>query len=534
MLLRQNAQTYYDLAMKKLDEGDFPLGIYHLYCALWRQPDPDIKLELAEAYFDIDNLELAEKFYVQVLAERPKDEDAYLGLINCMLQQNEYDLAEYYYHTAVNLGILDENEMVMDDPPARSDIKIYDRTDKSELMNIAAKLMMSGDIEYAKQLLRSVRPEAKQYREANSLLAIIAFNEGDYDGTLAYAEKILSVEANDPYGLICKVMALHHLGFTTEFKENLSLLDAVGELDDKDTMRAAMCMMNIGLTDRAIKYLRRATDFNGYDRSVLTALAVCLGASENYEEAKKTVITAHRLYPEDAEIKLYARLISNGESEKLRQYMLHGFSGKEWCRDVAAFLDKYSDAAAAERVLKHDGGMLDKINWLFTGDERALQVRAGKLLAADRSRHDLVRSLLLAPSLNLQVKKELFKAFLCHSADRVVKIYICGLLRAFTPRRFRRYEPLNDSYYSAYATFAFIDTDFDKRLFEAYGEIKRRLERSGASLNVETGAALMFAIAEKSKDKKYDRAGVCEVFKIPEEEFGRAAAALNLNEIYEF
>ncbi len=529
-----NGQLLYENAVEKLEAGDYPSGIYGLHKAVEAGVGTDAELDLASAYLDVGCISEAQKFYIRVLSKKPREEEAYIGMINCFIETNEQELANYYFVKGLKENILNKEQLedyFIEEHEDGPEIRLYDSKDKSKLVSIASKLLVSGDNEYAEQLLKSVaRPDVKQYTESCSLLSLLYLNQKRLDDAALYADKVLEVEPNDVFALVCRILVSYHKGFDTEvmgYKERLLSLDI---RDERLIVKAAVCMMNVGDGENAQKYLEKLLAIQPYDRTALVSMIAVTGAQKKFELAKRYAVTAHKLFPEDVEIRYFATLIREQEQEKLASIMKKGFDGESWLRELESFMVEHSSLSKIEAALKKNPVMRDKLKWLEQCPPCKQQMEILSFFAqSDRWREQSQR-LLLLPEFDLHTKKLILKNILINSSKKDFSLYTCGVLRKYKPKKLER-EPLSEAYYLAYATMAFVDSGFDKKLYEAYKEIAQ--SEVGDVAKPAVAAAVMFYLAGGVNVIK-TRKDCAEIFGITEEEFMQFVYTTGLEKNYEF
>lgn len=530
----KDQQLLYDNAIERLKSGDFLSGIYSLYKALQIKKDTDVELEIASAYLDVGCISEAQKYYIRVHNAQPRNKEAYLGLINCYIEDNEQELANFYFMKGLDEKVLTAEELddffvqqKIEEPP----IKLYDSKDKSRVVEIASKLMLGGDTAYAEQLLKSVaRPEIKQYTEICSLLSLLYLNEKRFDDAAVYADKVLEKDESHVFALACRILVAYHNAFYTEMELYKSKLLAVDVKEEGLVVKVAVCMMNIGDAPNAEKYLRKLLDINYYDRTTLMSMIAVCGAQNKFDDAKKYAVSAHKLFPEDVEIRHMATLVRNRDAETLTKIMSKGFDGKKWLKEIESFMVEHSALSKIENALKKDEEMAQKIKWLEQTYPSRQQIEILSFLAKSDNRRDETQRILLLPDFDLQAKKMILKSMLISTKRKDFSLFTCGFLRKYKPKKL---EPsvFADAYYTAYATMAFVGSKFDKNLYEAYEAVVGSDAKDATDANVV--AAVMFYIAggvNLIKSKK-DSA---EIFGVSEDDFMQFVYKAGLEKNYEF
>jgi len=527
-------KVIYDNAIEKLESGDYPAGIYGLYQVIDGGSESNVELDLAEAYFDIGSIQDAQKFYIRVLDKNTRDEDAYLGMINCFIEMGEQELANYYFIKGIKEKVLDKEKLddyftqeVQVEPP----IKIYDSKDKQRMVDIASKLLVSGDEDYAEQILKSLaNPDIKQYTEVCALLALLYIKQKRFDEVSKFADKILQSDDNDVFGYVYKIIACYNMGFDNELKEYIDKLLSLDTNDEQYLAKVAACMMTIGDSQNAKEYLQRQLALQPFAKATLIGLSLSCAAQGEFSLAKRHIVTAHRLFPEDVEIKYYAHLIREQDSDAAKRIMQNGLDSGKWLKELENFMVEHSSLSKIESALKKNPDMRQKLTWLEQCPPCKQQMDILSFFAQSDKWREQSQRLLLLPDFDLHTKKLILKNMLITSSKKDFSLYTCGILRKYRPKKLQR-TPLADAYYTAYTTMAFVDSKFDKKLFDAY-KVVEKSEISDID-KIETAAAVMFYLAggvNVIKSKK----DCAEIFGVKEEDFMKFVYKSGLDKDYEF
>lgn len=478
--LKLDTTYYFDRALEKADESDFPACLDNLYKALSLDSDNIvIRLEIASTYADMGLLSVALKEYYKLLADYDSIDEVYIGIMNCFMKQDRINEAVYYLNLGIKNGALDESEEIIDvggagDEPEKR-FKVVDPRDNYDLVQFAKKLMLSGENDYARQMLEPIDETSRQYIEATNYLSLIAMSDGDGERCLAYAEKVLEKEPENVYALASAVMALDMLGRTEDRDKAVAYLDSLDLTEIRDLTKAAVCMQNIHNGVLAAKYYERAIAVLPYDRVTNLCCALAESNLGNKARAKELIVRLIKIYPDDTVVRYYAREINRAEGATAFDIM-PAIPREEHDRrveEIQSWLALRANIHAVTEALKTDEYMRELIMWVFQSDEVSLQAGIGGFLAQDEEWQLFIRELLIDPDFHYRAKKECLQQFLKYSEYKSFSLVLSDVLLYFYPKIPKNVYSvtLEDAYWSVYATLSFVDYAFDKKLNAAFRKL---------------------------------------------------------------
>lgn len=121
--------------------------------------DPEnlwIYSEIGYNYLAMGLYEPALKIYFKILALDKYADIGYLGLMQCFIHENQVATALYYLNMGIDNGALDqEYEAEEQDVPVseRPKLRLLNKNDNSEIVALAKKMIVSGESDFAKQML---------------------------------------------------------------------------------------------------------------------------------------------------------------------------------------------------------------------------------------------------------------------------------------------------------------------------------------------------------------------------------------------
>jgi tetratricopeptide (TPR) repeat protein len=524
--INNDADYYYERGITKSDSSEFIDAIDSFYQALEREGENIwIYSEIAGNFLELDLVEPALKIYYRIIALDKKADIGYLGVMQCLVKQNLLPQAFFYLNMGVQNGAL-SSEFELDDEFFEEEeprLKLSGKNDGSDMVAFARKLMVSGDVKYARQMLESVPKEARQYTDARNYLALIALGENETGRALAITDEILLQDDTDIPALTTRIVAYDIEGNDEKKREALRFLDSLRLTSKSDINKAAVCMQQIQNSELAVKFLRQALAFQPYDRNILLLLSIAENNCKNHRRARGIMLTLRKLYRDDMVVRYYARLFNKAYNkilemttelpEKIKNFRISYIKSR-----ITAL--KTADAVA--RDLAENERFYEAVMWLFQSNELGLMGQTGALLAEHPDWRPFIRELLIDPDIHYRVKKECLLAYLRRARDKKFFLLVGDVMQHFKPRLpAHTGDPrLIDAYWQLYTTLAFIDSDFDKRLAAAYRELSKtvKLRDFGRfDLRPATLAAVMANCAgiHKIFDSPTD---CCEIFDCDETE----------------
>lgn len=517
--INNDADYYYERGITKSDSSEFIEAIDSFYLALDREGENIwIYSEIAGNFLELDLNDEALKIYIKIITLDKKADIGYLGVMQCLIKENLIPQTVYY----LNMGIknkaltsefdLDE-EFFTDKAP---EFKLVDKNDNSDMVAFARKLMLTGDDDYAKQMLESIPDTSKQYHEALNYLSLIALGKNELDLSLEYADKVLVKDDENISALTSKIIAYDLLSDFEKRDELVAFLDDLDFISSKDVKKIAACMQQIGNDEMCIKYFSRAVDFEPYEKDLLLPLAMAYNNVKNHKKARSIMLSLRKLYRDDMTILYYARLfnknferhldISTEIPQKIRRARFTSIKSKLNTMSAPEFINELDDNAR----------LYESVLWLFQINETNLSGRVARVLCTDPEWIEFIKDKLIDPDVHYKLKKECLWGYLRYATDKKFYLLIADILQYFSPKipKCTDNPVLIDAYWQLYTTMAFIDSSFDRKINAAFRDVAKAFNNADFArfdLNVNTLSAV---IAHHSKAHKIFASVLdcCEIF----------------------
>lgn len=367
-------------------------------------------------------------WYLRALSRNPQNGDVYPGLVHefSQLGYEMRDTAMYYFTLGKMRNIVTEGEIedlndmaASADDDAEEDMEVVDRcgyTDEERLVDDlnsamrferAGRYMKEHAAEAAYALFGSVDRKDSHYIGARRMMMKIEYERGDFTGAAMTAGELLKVNPADEEALIYSAAANHELGDCKERDRCYNMVVPSSELSCEDLELLAKVAWNIGDLTAAKKHLSSVQRYLPWDRNALLHLSLCCANLGEKENAKKYIVEAMRLYPDDLTLKYYSDRIAEGDANFT---MTDAVPDKEADRREDLLDDWMAERATVEAVtegLKKDPQMREYLDWLFQEGDIGLQVDIARFLAQNGKWKDFLECQLLMPDAPEELKKNI-------------------------------------------------------------------------------------------------------------------------------
>lgn len=535
--LNNDADYYYERGIDKSEAGSYIEAVDSFYSALKRDPENMwIYSEIGYNYLELGLYEPALKIYFKLLALDKYADIGYLGLMQCFIRENQVATALYYLNMGIDNGALDseyeaeEQETAVSDKPK---LRLLDKNDNSEIVALAKKMIVSGESDFAKQMLSAIPDTSKQFDEAQNHLSFLAYSEGDYDKCIRLSEAVIENKPEDLYALTTMMLAYYRKNDYVKTEEIASVIDGLELKTRSEFYRVAMCVMEVGDERRCVKYFEKLFELCPYDRDTTLALAIAYYDTDRTADARAYMLALRRLYPSDRVIAYYARFVREGnikhipvavdlpDGEKLRR--LHR---------IEETFSMLSDVDKAVKRLEEDEEFYDMVMWLLSSREVQMCQRVGAFLCQHEKWQPFFRDKLIDPSVPSPVKKEYLLSYLKYSDVKKFALLVGDIMLFFNPRIPKCDDnfDMRETYWLLYATCAFVTKGFQSKINKVYKNfvaVMSRPDFKPFKIRVPVMAAL---IAYKAKVHKIfeSETECCEIFGCTKEDFHDYAVRLEL------
>ena len=535
--LNNDADYYYGRGIDKSEAGGYIEAVDSFYMSLKRDPENLwIYSEIGYNYLALGLYEPALKIYFKILALDKYADIGYLGLMQCFIHENQVATALYYLNMGIDNGALDqEYEAEEQDAPVseRPKLRLLNKNDNSEIVALAKKMIVSGESDFAKQMLSAIPDTSNQYDEAQNHLSFLAYSEGDYDKCISLSEAVISNNPDDLYALTTMMLAYYRKNDFAKTEEIASVIDGLELKNRSEIYRVAMCFMEVGDESRCVKYFEKLFNLCPYERDTTLALAIAYYDTGKTAQARAYMLALRRLYPEDRVVAYYARFIRDGsikhipvavdlpDGEKLRR--LHR---------IEETFSMLSDVEKAVKRLEEDEEFYDMVTWLFSSREVQMCQRVGAFLCQHEKWQPYFRDKLIDPAVPSPVKKEYLLSYLKYSDVKKFALLVGDIMLFFNPRIPKCDDnfDMRETYWLLYATCAFVTKGFQPKINKVYKNFVALMSEPDFKpfkIRVPVMAAL---IAYKAKIHKIFESEVecCEIFGCTKEDFHDYARKLGL------
>lgn len=272
-----------------------------------------IEVEMACCYRSLNLMRETQLMYYKALSNSTPDSafDSIIGLIDAFGASGNDDALKYYMDMAAKRGYGREMDFIDAATQffSRNDYKV-EPTPEEHVLDFGKRLLESGQYEFARQMLEMVPAGCTAYGEANAKLAVLFNASGEYEKALDCAQKALEYEISDRIETeVNKALALYKLGKSDEYNEIIEdISDA--DIDDVNNLNHLVRLSAIlGNGELVLKFGRKLERISPL-RGPMLCYAIALSNSGDLRSARKIMVTLQALYPYDAVIKIFARLIS--------------------------------------------------------------------------------------------------------------------------------------------------------------------------------------------------------------------------------
>ncbi len=541
--MKNDAEYYYKRGIDKSDAGSYIEAIDCFYSALYRDPDNLwIYSELAFNYLELGLVNDAIKVYYKILALDKRCEVGYLGLIQCFLRENRIANAVYYFEMGRDNNALDteidfdgfEKDYGDDEiQSSKPKLKVVDRNDHSEMVKLAQRMILSGEEDFARQMLEGIPESSNQITDAKNHLSFLAYIIEDYERCARLTKEVLDKEPNNIYALSTAALASNKVHDSDKVAEYSDRLDSVNSNAREDIYRIAMCFLQLGDTVMCEKYFGKLFDMMPYERDITLAYSIALYDNGKRSEAKSFMLDLRRLFPEDSAVSYYARFIGEGQIKHIpvATDLPEGEKERRLHRIDETFAMDNDVDKVVERMY-HDEELYDMVLWLFASNELAAANRIAAFLIQHEDWQVFFKDKLIDPDVPVMHKKEYLLGYLRYSDNKKFSLVIGDLLQHFNPRPPKCNDTfiMRDTYWTVYATCAFVTRDFSGKIGKAYKKVIDIMSAPAFEpFNIDKNimAAVIVYLARPHKIF-FDKTECCEIFGCAEESFDEYLSKLKL------
>lgn len=316
-----NEKTYLNIAEKYSESGDYVTALGYLYEAKrLNEYSYEVLAAIADAYADLDLLELSNQFWIYYMDCAPKDKKsvAYEELAINYFYMNKLWASGYWFHQKlskdgfINPEALDPEivEYFTEEERKKESYKIvypFDRADYSSLVKKSRTAFAEENLGAAIAFLEKV-PEECRSAEDSSDLAFYYFLDKKDDKMLAECRSSLKRHGDN---------APAYCNLATYYRETKDSDKALFYYEkakscckdvQSEKLKLSSSAMDLGIHEDVEQIAQELLKDGRYDLSIGFMLAVAQINRGKYEEAEKSLCELLRLYPEDSIVPFYIRL----------------------------------------------------------------------------------------------------------------------------------------------------------------------------------------------------------------------------------
>lgn len=485
---------YIEAADQMAEKGDYESALHYYFLGKSNGPDDFIDVCIGDTYAAMGLKREAIKYYMRAYAANQDNDEAVSGLIFCY-KDIDYEAAFYYLHCVLKNSDEDfDLDMYEDDVP---ELSVHDRRDKSEAMDMAYLMLDNGDVESARETLRSIGKDSYQYCDSLLALASLEMENSNVDEAQRLADEALSVEPKHIGIHMLKIVAYLSVGDKASADEWIKKLDALDPRDEDSVTRLSLCFTNYEYYEPAKKYLLRKLEFNPYDKISLLCLCKIYVWEGSTAAAWKTANRVCAIYPDDVEAKeLSTRILSN-EEIRMPDEVLN--LKREWTTYIKdLFLVEGSDFSAPENIRR--------IKWLLqSGEDLYLQSAVCAFVTGMPEYDSIINDVLIDPFAQSLVKKQILLRRLCDEKTKRIKVVLSNLFRSYKVRHPNAPDNLKYAYYYAFIALAVTELNFDRKLNAAFKRLHEKYtvcnDDRKEDLPLSALAAKLYSMTVRAPDK---------------------------------
>lgn len=498
-----NSTKYFEIAEEKYEQGALEHAIYFYYKSYIRRKDLNTLLAIGETYCDMGQPKEGLKYLFLALDSAPGDAEICHSIAQAFLDMEEDEIAFYYFQPHMTMerysAILEEtaNDIAYSQP-----IRVVEKSIDA-LPSIALKLMNSGDTDYAREILLTIKPSSEHYVAANNILSLTSLEAGNAKEGLEFAQKAMAVKDN--IDSRCNMMLAYHFLDDQQNAEKCAEFIESQKLDLSQRKTVSLTYIRMGDAKRAVGHLKILYDASRYNKDNMLSYALALYNTGEVERAKQIVALAAKAYPKDVVIKHTAAAMHRGEQLTLYP-LLEDHTANEFLQEIEEKLALASD----QNDFFDDESFKEKINWLFQSQIIAGQSKAAGVLGRYKRWRRFFKDCLLDNWLDLSVKKICLYTLLYYGVRGSMGIVIGGL---YFLLKIRYPSPMDDifraAYCMAYASFAFCDSDFEERLLGTALNLLANYKAAKKDNKIDDPVTLAAVIFFKTGHKKISQTLTC-------------------------
>ncbi len=330
-----SVQTYLNLAERRSEEGDYAAALGYLFEAKSiDENSPEVLAAIADAYADLDLLELSNQYWFYYIDRAPKDKQsvAFEELAINFFYMNRLWASGYWFHQKlsrdgyINPDALDPEitAYFSEEEKKKDEYRIvypFDRADYSSYVTKARAAFAEENLGAAISILEEV-PEECRNAEISGDLAFYYFLDKRDDKMLE--ESRSSIKRNgDGVSTYCNLVTYYNeIKDADKAAYYYEKAKACANKTTQDMIKLSTAAMDVGAHEDVERFAEELLKDGRADLSLGFMLAMSQMNLGKYEKAEKTLCGLIRLNPEDSVTAFYLRLVKrlqegDKDSEKL-------------------------------------------------------------------------------------------------------------------------------------------------------------------------------------------------------------------------
>ena len=538
-----DADYYYNRGIDKAEEGKDIEAISDFYLSLELDPGNIYTMsEMAYSYYELGLTEQAIKIYYRILDADRYSDIAYIGLMQCFVRENRIVSALYYLNMGLEYGALDtdylptteitEEQQQTAVPP---ELRVLHAGDKTGVVGVARTIAASGDYKVARKMLEEVSEKSEQYIDAGAYLSFLSLAEGNYEECEAKAKEVLAKDPKNACAYCSLIVSCLSRGDVDAAESYMYDLDAVDVQDKENVMRVAGCMAEIGNDELCAKYFGRLFDITPYEPDSTLMYALALFNLHKRDDARSYMTALRRLYPDNGTIAYYARLMNEPNVNHIKLNV--SIPRREIQNRIKYIDERFAELGDAEKVadaMFDDEELYEDVMWLLFSNEYSLASHIGSFLCQDELWQPFILDRLIDPDVPPAVKKDYLLSYLKYSKIKKFSLLVGDVMLFFSPRMPKCSDDINiqDAYWNAYATCAFVTQSFQSKLNKIYKKIAEATVKPGFKSDEVKSAVLAAVMTRLSGAHSifYDKESCCGIFDIEKRDYDEYIKRFGLEE----
>ncbi|MCL2861638.1 MAG: hypothetical protein FWE22_04430 [Firmicutes bacterium] len=553
---KTDPEHYYNLGIEKAENGEYIAGLeflsraerlgfsqdkYNLACvdflnfiqsARFGPSDGiimGIRFERSEIYARMGLLREANKELFKIASDEFSHDEIFYCLIKNFIIMDMPKEAAFYLNLGLEKGILDEMDgfgpIDIEEVTKQNTIRFVGGSTSEQTLNAAKQLIASNDMQMAKKILLDIKEDSREYLDAIKCLALIAYDEKDYKLGINYLEKAHKINNEDVDILLSKVLGYEFLEQNEDAQKLIEHIDKIEFCDIDAYAKLAMRSATKNEPQRVKKYSDRVLKEFEFDKEILILNALANYALGNKPLAKNAIVKACIVYPDDYNIFFFAKLIDEATAKIPLSVDLPLKLQKSLTKIVESGLKDIKDEGEFITLMIENAQFRNAVFWGFFNSNSSLQAYLADYLSKHGTiGYTMVSDFLLDTTKPLHLKKTIFLNILKRGVAQFVHVVVNNQFLSFSARtpKFTQDKTMIDAYNTVFASLAFIQQNFEKKLkqaFKKFVEATTVLTKRKKPKDHLNAIAAVIAYSSRLNKIFLEISDCCEIFGCKEDDF---------------